>query len=65
MRSLCGGAGGGVGEAGQHQAQAVKGNPVDAYVSARIQQLENDPAKFVPAAPVEAPPGMPIGDEED
>ncbi len=47
------------------KGQAVKGNPVDAYVSARIMQLENDPAKFVPAAPVEAPPGMPIGDEED
>ena len=45
--------------------KAVKGSPVDAYVSARIMQLESDPAKFVPAATVEAPPGMPIGDEED
>jgi hypothetical protein len=47
------------------KTQAVKGNPVDAYVAARIMQLENDPTKFVPATAVEAPPGMPIGDEED
>ncbi len=45
--------------------KATKGSPVDAYVAARITQLENDPAKFVPAAPVEAPPGMPIGDDEN
>jgi hypothetical protein len=31
----------------------------------RIQEFELDPAKFVPAKPVEAPPGMPIGDDED
>jgi hypothetical protein len=31
----------------------------------RIQEFERDPAKFVPAPPVEAPPGMPIGDDED
>jgi hypothetical protein len=30
----------------------------------RIQQFERDPDKFVPAKPVPAPPGMPIGDEE-
>jgi Met-zincin/Domain of unknown function (DUF5117) len=47
------------------KAQSGKSNPVDAYVSARIMQLENEPAKFVPAAPVEAPPGMPIGDDEE
>ena len=29
----------------------------------RIEEFEKDPAKFVPAAPVEAPPGMPIGDD--
>jgi hypothetical protein len=45
--------------------KSIKWNAVDTYVSARIQQFENDPTKFVPAAPVEAPPGMPIGDEED
>ena len=31
----------------------------------RIQEFERDPAKFVPARPLEAPPGMPIGDDED
>ncbi|MGA8740048.1 MAG: zinc-dependent metalloprotease [Terracidiphilus sp.] len=30
----------------------------------RIQSFEHDPEKFVPAKPVEAPPGMPIGDDE-
>jgi hypothetical protein len=30
----------------------------------RIQQFQRDPAKFAPAKPVDAPPGMPIGDEE-
>jgi hypothetical protein len=31
----------------------------------RIQEFQKDPAKFVPAKPVEAPPGMPIGNDED
>jgi hypothetical protein len=31
----------------------------------RIQDFEKDPVKFVPVKPVEAPPGMPIGDEEE
>lgn len=31
---------------------------------ARIQEFVRDPAKFTPSKPVEAPPGMPIGDEE-
>jgi hypothetical protein len=31
----------------------------------RIKRFDADPAKFVPAAPVAAPPGMPIGDDED
>ena len=30
----------------------------------RIQQFERDPEKFVPAKTLEAPPGMPIGDDE-
>jgi hypothetical protein len=30
----------------------------------RIERFESDPDKFVPAKPVEAPPGMPIGDDE-
>jgi hypothetical protein len=31
----------------------------------RINEFEHDPAKFVPSKPVTAPPGMPIGDDED
>jgi hypothetical protein len=30
---------------------------------ARIAEFERDPAKFVPAPPVDAPPGMPIGED--
>ena len=30
----------------------------------RIERFEHDPDKFVPAKPLEAPPGMPIGDDE-
>jgi Met-zincin/Domain of unknown function (DUF5117) len=40
-------------------------SPLDAYLVHRIQQLQSDPAKFVAAKPVEAPPGMPIGDDQD
>jgi hypothetical protein len=31
----------------------------------RMQQFERDPSKFVPAPHLEAPAGMPIGDDED
>ena len=31
----------------------------------RINGFNRDPAKFIPAKPIEAPPGMPIGDDED
>ncbi len=34
-------------------------------IIARINDFERDPAKFVPAKPIDAPPGMPIGDDED
>ena len=40
-------------------------SPLDAYLTHRIQQFQTDPAKFVAAKPIEAPPGMPIGDDED
>jgi hypothetical protein len=36
----------------------------EAYAIYRIDQFLQYPEKFVPAAPVPAPPGMPIGDEE-
>jgi hypothetical protein len=45
--------------------QANPTSPVDGFVSHRIDQFQTDPAKFVPATTVEAPPGMPIGDEDD
>ncbi len=32
--------------------------------AARIDEFLRDPAKFTPAKPIEAPPGMPIGDDE-
>jgi hypothetical protein len=31
----------------------------------RISEFERDPAKFTPVKPIEAPPGMPIGDDEE
>ncbi len=31
----------------------------------RINDFNRDPEKFVPAKPIEAPPGMPIGDDEN
>jgi hypothetical protein len=36
----------------------------DAWLAHRIDLYFNDPSRFTPAAPIEAPPGMPIGDEE-
>ena len=35
-----------------------------AYEQSRIDEFLRDPAKFVPAKPLPAPPGMPIGDDE-
>jgi hypothetical protein len=37
---------------------------VGKYLSHRIEQFQRDPARFTPAPAVEAPPGMPIGDDE-
>ena len=31
----------------------------------RLREFERDPAQFTPAKPIEAPPGMPIGDDEE
>jgi hypothetical protein len=31
----------------------------------RINEFNRDPEKFVPAKPIDAPPGMPIGDDEE
>jgi len=35
-----------------------------AYEDSRIDEFLKDPGKFVPAKPIPAPPGMPIGEEE-
>jgi hypothetical protein len=40
-------------------------SPLEAYLVHRIKDLQNDATKFVVAKPIEAPPGMPIGDDED
>jgi hypothetical protein len=40
-------------------------SPLEAYLIHRIKQFQDDPAKFVTAKPIEAPPGMPIGDDEE
>jgi hypothetical protein len=40
-------------------------SPLEAYLVHRIKQFQDDPAKFVAAIPIEAPPGMPIGDDEE
>ncbi|HVT99517.1 MAG TPA: hypothetical protein VHE33_18605, partial [Acidobacteriaceae bacterium] len=34
------------------------------FEAARIDEFLRDPAKFVPAKPIAAPPGMPIGDDQ-
>jgi hypothetical protein len=38
---------------------------LQAYLSHRIQQFQSDPAKFVAATLIAAPPGMPIGEDEE
>ncbi len=40
------------------------GGPVGMAALARLDEFERDPAKFVPAKPIDVPPGMPIGDDE-
>jgi hypothetical protein len=40
-------------------------SPLDAYLIHRIRQLQSDPEKFAVAKPIDVPPGMPIGDDED
>jgi hypothetical protein len=42
-----------------------KSEPIPSPAAARIDEFLRDPSKFVPAKGIEAPPGMPIGDEDD
>jgi hypothetical protein len=44
--------------------QANPEQPTDAYVARRIEAFEREPEKFAPVKRTEAPPGMPIGDDE-
>jgi hypothetical protein len=46
------------------KARGGANSPLGAYLAHRIQQFQNDPAKFVISKPLEAPPGMPIGEDE-
>jgi hypothetical protein len=58
VQSVCGA------ELNKLKQQADLKSALDAYLVRRIEEFERDPAKFVPAKPIEAPPGMPIGDDE-
>lgn len=53
----------------QWTSEALPQNTAEAIHRAamidRIREFERDPAKFVPASAVEAPPGMPIGDADE
>jgi len=37
---------------------------LDTFVTRRIEEFQADPKRFAPSPKIEAPPGMPIGDEE-
>ncbi len=54
----------------QHTIQAAPTTDADeaahrSALVARIMEWQRTPDKFVPAKPIEAPPGMPIGDDQD
>jgi hypothetical protein len=48
----------------QLKSRATGDVEIDAYIAHRIEEFQTDPAKFIPAKPVEPPPGMPIGEDE-
>ena len=54
-----------LGKLDQLKQQSDPNSTVEAYIIYRIDQLLGEPAKFQPAPPITAPPGMPIGDDED
>jgi hypothetical protein len=47
----------------QIKQQTNLNSATSVYLKHRIDEFQKDPEKFMPAPPVEAPPGMPIGDE--
>jgi hypothetical protein len=54
-----------LGKLDQVKRESDPQHPLEAYAIYRIDQFFEDPGKFVPAPPVPAPPGMPIGDEDE
>jgi hypothetical protein len=54
-----------LGKLDQVKQQSDPNSVVEAYVIYRIDQFLEDPAKFQAAPPVPAPPGMPIGEDEE
>jgi hypothetical protein len=54
-----------LGKLDQVKQQSDPNSTVEAYVIYRIDQLLGEPAKFQPAPMITAPPGMPIGEDED
>ena len=53
------------GKLAANQSSNDEGSAFRAMETARIDEFLHDPAKFVPAKPIPAPPGMPIGDDEE
>jgi hypothetical protein len=45
--------------------RSAANSPLEAYLVHRIKQFQENPKEFVTAKPIEAPPGMPIGDDEE
>lgn len=49
---------------GELRRRSDANSPLEAYLVHRIKQFQDDPKEFVAAKPIEAPPGMPIGEDE-
>jgi hypothetical protein len=45
--------------------RSAANSPLETYLVHRIKQFQDDPKDFAAAKPIEAPPGMPIGDDEE
>ncbi len=54
-----------IGRLNQLKQQLNAATPLGTYILQRLAEFDRDPEKFVPAKPIDAPPGMPIGSEED
>lgn len=47
------------------RAATDPGRPTELYLRHRIDLFDHNPKEFVPAPPTQAPPGMPIGEQDD